>query len=286
MDRELFLKERMTGIGGSDAAAALGLSPWRQPLELYMEKRGEIPPSDETEPMRWGTLLEPVIRQEYANRTGREVIQPPMLRHAKHAFMIVHVDGITKDDRIFEAKTARSSEGWGEPGTDAVPMAYTLQLQHSMLVAELHVSDLAVLIGGNDFRLYEIPADRELQEMMVEGEAVFWNHVQQGKPPEPDYEAPSTLGLIRRLYPGTDGTRMVATEEQERWRKVMEEAQAKADALQAVADGSRSRLLWDMQESALLAFADGKALRRRQVNRKAYSVEATSYVEARVVADK
>jgi predicted phage-related endonuclease len=54
-----------------------------------------------------------------------------------------------------------------------------------MAVTGLVVADVAVLIGGSDFRMYEVPADRELQEMLIEGEAEFWRNVEQGTPPEP-----------------------------------------------------------------------------------------------------
>ena len=184
-EREQWLENRRAGIGGSDAAAALGLSKWTTPLELYLDKRGEAPAKEESEPMKWGSLLEPVIRQQYAERTGRIVTQPTdILRHPTHQFMLANVDGIA-DGRLVEIKTARSPQEWGEAGTDEVPAAYLIQVQHYLTVTALAVAEVAVLVGGSEFRLYEIPADRELQEMIVEGEAEFWDKVQKGTPPEP-----------------------------------------------------------------------------------------------------
>lgn len=184
--REDWLKERMTGIGGSDAAAVLGLSKWRTPLEVYQEKRGELGPQEDNESFLWGRVLEPVIRQQYAERTGRVVRVPDgILRHPEHAFMLANLDGVTDDGRVVEIKTARSGQDWGEVGSDQVPQAYLLQVQHYMAVTGFVVADVAVLIGGSDFRLYEVPADRELQQMLVEGEAEFWRNVEQGIPPEP-----------------------------------------------------------------------------------------------------
>jgi putative phage-type endonuclease len=185
MSNDAFRAERLTGLGGSDAAAALGISKWKTPLQLYMEKRGEIPPVEETEPMRWGVLLEPVIRQEYANQTGREVMRVPMARHARHKHMIAHFDGIVKGRGIFEAKTARSPEGWGEPGSDEIPQEYLIQVQHYLLVSGLPLADVAALFGGSDFRIYTVEADRELQEMIVDGEHEFWERVQKAVPPDP-----------------------------------------------------------------------------------------------------
>jgi len=186
LDRAQWLKDRQTGIGGSDAAAVLGLSKWKTPLEVYMEKRGEAGGQDDNESMLWGRALEPVIRQQYAERTGRVVRVPQgILRHPEHNFMLANLDGVTDDGRLLEIKTARSGQEWGEVGTDMVPQAYLIQVQHYLSVTALSVADVAVLIGGSDFRLYEVPADAELQEMIIDGEAAFWQRVIEGVPPEP-----------------------------------------------------------------------------------------------------
>jgi putative phage-type endonuclease len=285
-DRATFLANRLTGLGGSDAAVALGVSPWRTPLELYLEKRGEIPPIDETEPMRWGKLLEPVIRQRYSDMTGRTVRVPPFMRHPKHEFITAHPDGITDDMRLFEAKTARSADGWGEQGSDQIPQYYLLQVQHYMLVTATPVSDVAVLIGGSDFRTYEVPADVELQEMIVEGEAAFWRRVQEGNPPEPDFGAPTAISLIRRMYPGTNGQTMSATSLHSAWRTVMEESTDLAARYSAMADNAKAHLLYEMKDNAVLQFPDGKALRRKEVTRKGYTVADKTFIDGRLVNHK
>lgn len=172
-----WLAQRRTGIGGSDAAAVLGLSKWRTPLSVWLDKTGQSDGSDETPAMRWGTLLEPVIRQEYAERTGRTVTVPGLIRHARHDHMIANVDGVSGDGRIVEIKTTRTADGWGEPGSDEVPEDYLIQVQHYMAVLALPVADIAVLVGGSDFRIYTVAADAELQDMIVSTEREFWQMV-------------------------------------------------------------------------------------------------------------
>jgi putative phage-type endonuclease len=208
--RDAWLDQRRTGIGGSDVAAILGLSKWKTPLAVYQEKRGEVEPQPDNPAMRWGRYLEPVVRQAYADETGREVrVLPDMLRHPKHHFMIANIDGFTSDQRIFEAKTARTADGWGEPGTDQIPQPYLLQVQHYLAVAQFAVADVAVLIGGSDFRLYEVPADTELQQMIIEAEAQFWDCVQKGEPPAPISYADMQARYGRSSTPGS----VLATEE-------------------------------------------------------------------------
>lgn len=190
MDRTEWLTARRTGIGGSDVAAVLGLSPWRTPLDVYLDKRGEGVDQPDNDAMRWGRYLEPAVRQAYADQTGHEVrVLDQMVRHPAHEFMVANLDGFVAPrdaiKRIFEAKTARTADGWGEPGSDQIPQPYLLQVQHYMEVTGFAVADVAVLIGGSDFRIYEVPEDRELQQMLVDAEADFWRRVQAGEPPEP-----------------------------------------------------------------------------------------------------
>jgi len=185
-----WLKARTTGIGGSDVAAILGLSKWKTPLQVYQEKRGEIEPQADNDAMKWGRYLEPVVRQAYADATGREVlVLDQMVRHPIYEHMIANLDGFVAPEsaprRVFEAKTARSADGWGEPGSDQVPQSYLLQVQHYMAVTGFVVADVAVLIGGSDFRIYEVPEDRELQDMLCDACADFWARVQRADPPEP-----------------------------------------------------------------------------------------------------
>lgn len=183
--REKWLIERRTGLGGSDAAPAVGMSKFKTPLELYMDKRGELE-TDETEPMKWGNLLEPVIRQEYANRTGRTVVVPQgIVRHPTVEFAFFTPDGIADESRVLQCKAARTADGWGEPGTDEVLMEYLLQVQHEMFVARLPVADIAVLIGGSDFRIYTVEADPDLQQLLMDHEAAFWSRVLRAMPPDP-----------------------------------------------------------------------------------------------------
>lgn len=184
--RTAWLAERRKGIGGSDVAAILGVSPYRTALEVYLDKRGELIDQPENDAMRWGSRLEPVVRQEYSDQTGRAVLVPDhILRHDRHDFMLANLDGFTEDGRIFEAKTARSGQGWGDPGTDEVPQGYLFQVQHYMAVTGYPVADVAVLIGGSDFRIYTVEADRDLHNMLVDAEAAFWQRVVDADPPEP-----------------------------------------------------------------------------------------------------
>lgn len=298
------LADRQKGLGGSDAAAALGLSPWKTPLQLYLEKRGEIDLEDlsDREYIEWGVRNEPAIRQKYADETGRTVVMPKgTIFHPGLPWMLCHPDGLVLDEkprRITSFKNAdvHVAAKWGEPGTADVPQDYFIQAQHEMVVHTaaalavgedpFEVVDLAVLIGGNRWRLYLIPADAEIQAMIVDGETEFMGAVTTGSAPAPDFNARSTRALIQKLFPGTNGEVLQATENQVAWRTVMDDANAKAKVYDVAAEAAKSALLFDMGEAAELRFPDGKALRRKLIQKKGFTVEPTSYIDARFASVK
>lgn len=197
LNRQEWLQQRRLGIGGSDVAAILGISRWKTPLDVYLDKIGEAEEQPDNAAMQFGRLLEPVLLTLYAEQSGQALVEvPPSMHHVKHSFMMASLDGLTASGRVVEIKTARWSDGWGEPGTDEIPDYYTSQVQHYLAVTAKPVADVAVLIGGSDFRIYTVEADQELQALLIEQEAAFWQRVQDRNPPEPVSES----DLIR-IYP-------------------------------------------------------------------------------------
>ena len=180
-----WLEERRKGIGGSDVAAIMGLSPWKTAFQVYQEKRKEVVGWQGNEATDWGKRMEPAIRQWYSDTTGRCVRLPEKIMvNSRHPFMLASLDGFTDDPRGVEIKTARSMKGWGEPGTNEIPDYYLLQIQHYMVVTGFPVFDVPVSIGGGAPNLYEVPADKELQEMIIDACAGFWQRVVDGNPPD------------------------------------------------------------------------------------------------------
>ena len=186
---EQWLEWRRKGIGGSDASVVCGINKYRSPIELWLDKTGQTAFEEAGEAAYWGTLLEPVVREEFTKRTGIEV-KPlkQLLQHEDYPFMLANLDGIceTPDHGtcIFEAKTASSFKAaeWD----DKIPDEYMLQVQHYMAVTGSHAAYIAVLIGGNTFKWKLIERDDELIKMLIGLEAGFWKHVTDMTPPPLD----------------------------------------------------------------------------------------------------
>jgi putative phage-type endonuclease len=203
MPREEWLAWRKKGIGGSDASIACGLNRYKSPVELWLEKTGQVEPQTAGEAAYWGTLLEPLIRMEFAERTGLPIKQEQyLLQHTQYPFMLANLDGIVLDPNhgkcVFEAKTtnAFNSAAW----LDRVPEEYQLQVQHYLAVTSLAGAYIAVLIGGNQFKWYFIARDEDLIALLIELEMRFWHHVETQTPPALD-GSEASAELLGRLYP-------------------------------------------------------------------------------------
>jgi putative phage-type endonuclease len=264
---------RLTGIGGSDCPAILGISNWRTPFDVYLEKCGEGEREREDRlPMRWGKLLEPVIRQAYANETGREVRAVGFLRHPTLSFIVGNPDGDC-GDRGLECKLDRWGRNWGEPGTDQVPLPYIAQAQHYMLLMpRWEAIDFGVPIGGWDFRIYTVPRDEAIQRQIVEAESEFWSRVMRREPPPPVSPADAIKRWGRLASKGV----VQATDEMQEAIERMRARKAAIAAATRLFDDDKTLIMTALGDSGdTLVGPDGEVLATWKLDKgaKGYTVE-------------
>ena len=211
MLREEWLEFRRRGLGGSDIAAIAGLSPWRSPMAVYLEKIGDIPGQEESEAMYWGKRLEDVVADEFALKTGLKVARKnAILQHPDHPWMLANIDRrIVGQKAGLECKTtsAYGKENW-ENGK--VPDMYLLQCQWYMAVTGYDSWWIAVLIGGNTFQYKEIQRDEEIIRHITEIGRDFWGLVENRTPPAMD-GSESSADVLNVLFPA-ESTRDEAEE--------------------------------------------------------------------------
>ena len=209
LSREDWLKYRELGIGSSDAAAAIGFSSYKSPLTLWLEKSHRKQADDiaDKPAVLWGTVLEPVLASVYAQRTGFKVRKVnAILQHAEHRFMLANLDreviGQPEGTGVLEIKTAsyHMAPQWEE----GVPLAYQCQVLHQLAVTGHAWADVAVLIGGQDFRIYRIERDDAKIADLIHLETQFWKHVTSDIQPDPDGSDDASAAL-QWLFPRDDG---------------------------------------------------------------------------------
>jgi putative phage-type endonuclease len=221
-ERARWLAERKTGLGGSDAPAVFGISPWVSPLRLWLDKRGEPGAEQEENPaMHWGKLLEPVVADEFARTTGLRAVtvaewhgrpdhEIVIVRHPDHPHLLATLDRVILDEHgipysELQVKTgsAWAAEEWPPSGhwEEGGPAHVEVQVQHELAVTGFAEAHVAVLIGGSDFRTYRVDRDDELIADLVHGETVFWEMVQTGTEPAADGHPDTARTLADRWEP-------------------------------------------------------------------------------------
>lgn len=178
--RAQWLKERGKGIGGSDVAAIMGLSPWRSPYEVWLEKTGMREPEDISgrPSVEWGNRLEPIVgqkfREEHPDWKVRRVngILTSISRPWAKASLDYEVDVPGEGWQVLEIKTASQfgEHNWEE----GVPLFYQTQVQHYLAVTGRKVAYVAVLIGGSDYREYRLERDEDDIRAIESAVDTFW----------------------------------------------------------------------------------------------------------------
>lgn len=195
-DENAWLEARTHGIGGSDVGAICGVSPFSSARQIYLNKTGQFP--DALKPgaaaqdrMRFGHLLEPVVADEYAHRTGSKLVTVnATLHHKEHSWALANIDRLIVDEDnkpigILECKTT------GEYNNDAwedgdLLLSYIYQLNWYMWILGIERGAFACLVGGNKFYHYDVFRNDELlQNTIIPAAKNFWfNNVLALKEPE------------------------------------------------------------------------------------------------------
>ena len=146
-DRLRWLDARRSGLGASDAAAILGLNPYRSAMEVYAEKSGLYGVDDDSSPSeqaRWGKILESHLLDDFRKVTGRPVVRDGrLLRSRRHPWQLCTLDARQRRPDVssrglLEAKSTRFE--W-----DELPEDVYSQIQHQFSVTGFTWGNVIVL---------------------------------------------------------------------------------------------------------------------------------------------
>lgn len=200
---------RRDGIGASDVAPILGLSPWESPYSLWHAKAHGWA-TDPTPEMAWGTAVEPAIRGLWCADHSQAAVPTGTWAHRTRQWQRCNPDGLILDEHGqvtegLEIKTCGDPDAdWGKPGTDEIPVYYRTQVMWSMDVLGLGVWRVAVSRFGRYPDYYEVRYDAEEARLLREHCVAFWHSLRHGVAPELD-GTNATLQTVRRLHPDIDG---------------------------------------------------------------------------------
>lgn len=203
-DRERWLSMRLVSIGGSDAAAIVGMNPWKSTYALWLEKTGKASEEDRAglEHVRFGNVLEEVVAREFCQREGKRVRRCGMYRSREYPFLTASFDRLlTGEEAGLEIKTS-SAYNRGSWDDGEIPAHYRLQCVHYMLVSGLPRWYIACLVGGNHYVCWEIERNEDDVNALLDAERTFWDSVQRGAMPVLDGSESCTEALRKRYRGG------------------------------------------------------------------------------------
>lgn len=214
MTEDVWLEYRRAGFGGSDCAAVMGQSPWATARDLFYDKCGLQPLSDEED--NWvakevGHLLEDLVAKIFSKQTGLRVFQKKiMYRHPLFPFMQADLDYFVEMPdgslAILECKTSsyHNKEKWEG---NSVPINYELQGRHYMAVMNINTVFYACLFGNNEGEFVKRRIDRDLdyEENIILNEKELWeNYIMAGVEPPYTEKPDLVLKSIARHYGHAD----------------------------------------------------------------------------------
>ncbi|MDR4483863.1 MAG: YqaJ viral recombinase family protein [Nitrospirales bacterium] len=206
---------RVNFLGGSDAPVVVGVCPFKSPIQLWLEKRGESVDEEETEAMFWGNRLEDEIVRVWSERTGNKIRRASTRWSRVHPFMAVNMDrqiiGHKRGPGYLEAKNFGQWTGGHIQSDDDVHDYVKIQCQHGLAVTEYEWAAYAILIGGQRLFCGEVERDETVIDFLIEAEAKFWQMVQEGVQPEMDGRE-RTAKFLKHLFPRDHGEALVVTD--------------------------------------------------------------------------
>lgn len=293
-ERQSWLGKRQSGIGGSDAAAVLGLSPWKSRLALWAEKTGKVdrPNLDELEWIEWGNVLEEPIAQKYVQVTGRKLVDWGRFAiriSPTHRFMHCTID---REIQPFDGQPECGDLSIKNVGffklkdweTEA-PLQYQVQLQHELAVTGLQWGSFAVLIGGQKFAWLDSPRNEKFIAHLIEKEEEFWNLVQRDIPPETD-GSDSTREVLARLYPSDMGEAIALPVELADLAEERRNLKEHIAIYQKRAQDIENRIKAALGNASVGVFPDGSGFSWKQQHRNETIVKASDFRVLREIKAK
>ncbi len=195
-----WLAMRTRGIGGSDAAAIVGLNSFSSPLQVYLDKKGMIPPKEDSEAMRVGRDLEEYVAQRFCEATGLKVQRDnSILQSVERPWQLASIDRrVVGEEAGLECKTTNAFNKTDFEGGN-VPAYYYVQCQHYMAVTGWKKWYLAVLVLGRGFYWFEVSRNEEDIAALIDAESSFWhNNVLANEMPAP---IDTDGDVLKELYP-------------------------------------------------------------------------------------
>ena len=206
ISHEEWLKYRKMGITGTDAAAIVGMNPYKSALQVFVDKTTNDTDNFDNEAMKQGRDLEEYVAQRFCEATGKKVRRAnAIFTNDEYPWMMADFDRLIVGEKAgLECKTVSvySADKWKN---GAIPFHYQLQCQHYLAVSGYDAWYIAALIFGKEFIVHKIERDEELIRSLITIEKRFWEqNVLAGVMPDPD-GSKTADEVLAKYFPQKEG---------------------------------------------------------------------------------
>lgn len=252
--------DRRTFLGGSDAGAILGVSPWRSAYQVWQAKTAPQPEPADPERERFfarGKRLEPVVLDMLRDETGIAVAERNVrVIDREHDFLACEIDAVAAGGENIEVKTVHPMRAreWGDEGSDEIPLVYAAQVHHGLMITGRAVCIVAALIGADDLRVYRVERDDDLIAAMRAREVEFWQRYVVPCVPPPL----ATAADVELRWPRDSGTAIEASDDVARAVAELHALKEEAKQIgQRIAE-TEAAVKTAMGDAAVLTYGDRK----------------------------
>lgn len=290
LSKEDWLAQRKKGIGGSDISSIMGLNKYKSALELYLDKTGQLPESDEENlAAELGLELEDFLAKKFVKWLDKEkgkveeIIKPDCIYQDDTIdYFLVNFDRLIKDDVLIPVELKTTNEfNRDEWKDDEVPDAYFLQCQWQMMICDAPYCYLAYLIGNRTFNVKTIPRNQKVIDNLIKQAKIFWEEfVLKEIPPAPDgsMSAKDALNIIYADDKSDEPLDLTKDLKLDYEAYKINRGQAKALDNQANEIKQRFMALMGNNTFATVTIDDKvKKIRYRNIDRAGYTVEPKTF---------
>lgn len=282
--RAQWLADRMSGIGASEAAAALGESPFKTTWELFLEKTGTVAAPDLSDKLyvRLGQVMERGVGEIFADEVGRHVEfwpQTEVMRHREHTWMFCTPDAFQYDpDRgkgLLSIKTTdpRFRKEWESSG---IPLHYQIQAQHELAVTGLNWGSVAVAFGRQTMKSFEFVRHQKFIDALIEKLSQFWRNVQTQTPPPIDWTNECAKALCT-FYGDDTGGSVELPPEAATWDRLLQSAKEEMKSLEKIIGENENKIRAAIGENTFGVLPSGERYSWKTQSRREYVVAASTF---------
>lgn len=278
-NRQAWLAERQTCLGASDAAVVLGISPFKSRYQLWAEKTGLAPAEDlsDNEVIDWGHRLETPVAEAYADRSGRSIeMWPPytIVRDPLRNYVACTPDAVQecpeRGQGLLQVKTTSAFNG--SDWADGVPLYYEVQVQQEMHCTGFNWCTVAVLIGGQKLRWFDVEKNDAFIDRLLINLAEFWQLIQDKTPPEVD-GSERTAELLSRIHPDDNGATTQLPADAVALTRTIEDCKSIIKAEKATQVEAENKLKSLIGDNTFGLLPDGRLWSWQTQNRAGYTVD-------------